>query len=56
MLAKDSDMLDLGFLIEFNIGLEENAELSRRLNERFLEERMSELDRYCPLRNFRRNR
>ena len=42
-------MLDLSFLIEFNIGLEENAKLSR-LNERFLEEKMLELDRYCPLR------
>ena len=42
-------MLDLSFLVEFNIGLEENAKLSR-LNERFLAEKMSELDRYCPLR------
>jgi hypothetical protein len=47
--TEDSDMLDSGFLIEFNIGLEENAKLSR-LNERFLEEKMLELDRYCPLR------
>jgi hypothetical protein len=46
---KDSDMLNFSFLIEFNIGLEENAKLSR-LNERFLEEKMSELDRYGPLR------
>jgi hypothetical protein len=42
-------MLDLGFLIEFNNGLEENAKLSC-LNERFLEERMLELDRYVHLR------
>jgi hypothetical protein len=42
-------MLDQGFLIEFNSGLEENAKLSC-LNERFLEERMLELDRYVHLR------
>jgi hypothetical protein len=47
--GEESDMLDLSFLIEFNNGLEENATLSC-LNERFLEERMSELDRYCPCR------
>jgi hypothetical protein len=47
--TEDSDILDSIFLIEFNIGLEENAKLSR-LNERFLAEKMLELDRYSPLR------
>jgi hypothetical protein len=42
-------MLDLGFLVEFDIGLDENAKLSR-INERFLEEKMLEMDRYCPFR------
>ena len=45
----EPDRLQLSFLVEFNTRLEENAKLSR-LNERFLEGKMMELDRFCPVR------
>ena len=44
----DAIRLDLMFLLEFNRNLDRNAQLSR-LNEKYLEERMAELDAHRPI-------
>jgi hypothetical protein len=45
---EDDVKLDLMFLYEFNRDLDRNAQLSR-LNEKYLEERMGELDNHAPI-------
>jgi hypothetical protein len=44
----DDVKLDLTFLFEFNRDLDRNAQLSR-LNEKYLEQRMEELDEHVPI-------
>lgn len=46
--ARDDVRQDLAFLLEFNSDLEKNAHLSR-LNERYLELKMKEIDEHIPI-------
>jgi hypothetical protein len=48
--AEDDIKRDLAFLLEFNRNLERNAHLSR-LNEKYLEQKMEEIDGYVPICN-----
>jgi hypothetical protein len=48
--AEEDIKRDPGFLMEFNRNLERNAHLSR-LNEKYLEQKMEEIDGYVPICN-----